>query len=81
MLVAQRQQQLFAVGQGIDGVYQRLAEVARQQRVQRVAAGRSVVQRGRPIGLAGGRIGLGGEIFVVHDLHALGVMQERLVFI
>ncbi|MNR44946.1 hypothetical protein D3C85_1637510 [compost metagenome] len=81
MLVAQRQQQLFAVGQGVDGVDQCLAEIACQQRVQRIAAGRSVVQGGRPIGLAGGRIGLGREIFVMNDLHALGVMQERLIFI
>ncbi|MDT4835352.1 hypothetical protein FQZ97_690130 [compost metagenome] len=80
MLVAQRQQQLFAVGEGVDGVDQRLAEVAGQEGVQRVAVGRAVAQGGRPVGLARDGVGFGREIFVVDDLHALGVMQQGLVF-
>ncbi|MNT40494.1 hypothetical protein D3C72_1768100 [compost metagenome] len=54
LLVAQRQQQLFAVGQGIDGVDQGLAEIPGQQRVQWVPAGRAVDQGRGPVGLAGG---------------------------
>ncbi|MNL82722.1 hypothetical protein D3C87_2101690 [compost metagenome] len=30
--------------------------------------------------MAGGGVGFGGEVFVMHDLHALRVVQQGLVF-